>query len=609
MISNLTHQVSIGFSSKAALQGETTLYKSWRLGFQDAGRTHGEAIVVLLLESAEPLPQENGLLLQVYEAIRKGFGRDLLKRDIAKARMKRAIEAANALVLRELANASGSMPPRISVLLAVFMPSGDAGYDVMIGHVGACRAFLRRGRKITPLTTPHTWGQDLVTEARQENRATDLISPGDEENTGKYPYWRRPTRFLGATRTVAVDFWREISDAQASVNGAAEAVKLQRGDNILLCTSTLTATGLQQRGERITVQSPSTLAQQLIAQAALPGGNGAAAVAVGWSIRLRVVLLISTIALLLAGLAWVVLFRQLFPPPTGSTPTVTAESPGAAPPAIAASAPPATATPTPTEGASSTPPAAMMISAGLLTRIALAPTATPTARRSPTAMPVPTNTPSPTATSTPTEPPTATPTVITSTSTLATLTQTQSAVTEDVSSSEQAVSTTAGDLTLDYKAFAPKVEGEDSVTNLILSWSSFGTIPEPYMLEVIAWRPEEGVNPDTKLDCFVNKKCGMGIASATKSPPVRINLDILSQDPSMEGFIAPDRRYQWTVFVIIPGTDATQYERIGPVLRVTNGDYPEFKFRSQGSSTTTRDDPTPTNTPECGPGVQGNCNE
>lgn len=482
MISNLTHQVSIGFSSKAALQGETTLYKSWRLGFQDAGRTHGEAIVVLLLESAEPLPQENGLLLQVYEAIRKGFGRDLLKRDIAKARMKRAIEAANALVLRELANASDSMPPRISVLLAVFMPSGDAGYDVMIGHVGACRAFLRRGRKITPLTTPHTWGQDLVTEAHQENRATDLISPGDEENTDKYPYWRRPTRFLGTTRTVAVDFWRETSDAQASVNGAAEAVKLQRGDNILLCTSTLTATGLQQRGERITAQSPSTLAQQLIAQAALPGGDGAAAVAVGWSIRLRVVLLISTIALLLAGLAWVVLFRQLFPPPTGSTPTVTAESPGAAPPTIAASAPSATATPTPTEGASSTPPAAMTISVGLSTRIALAPTATPTARRSPTTTPVPTNTPSPTAISTPTEPPTPTMATATSTTTL-----TQVATFTPTDQSTLSVSEDDSKITCredDFRLIAPDSDINIDRERPEFKWSWMGALQDDWVFLV-----------------------------------------------------------------------------------------------------------------------------
>lgn len=471
MISNLTRKLSIGFSSKGALREETTLFKSWRLEFQNAGRTHDEALIVLLLEGAEPLLQEHGLLVQVYEAVRKGLGRDLLKRGMVKARMERAIETANAFVLAKLANASDALSPRISVLLAVFMPSGDAGYDVMIGHVGACRAFRRHKQEITPLTTPHTWGQENVTG--------ELISADDEENTSKYPYWRRPTRFLGATRTVKVDFGRETNGTPASVNGDAEAVKLQHGDNILLCTSTLTATGLQQRGKRITARAPLVLAEQLTTQAALPGGDGAAAVVVDWSNRVGAMPLAVTVLLLAVVLALAMLMWQMpgvspfaIPTPSGTAESSPiAENSAVSIGTIVELSPSVSETRIPIEDASSiltgiaTPTSTMWLAS-----------VTPTALRAPTTTTMPTNTPSPT-TPTPTAPPTPTPTVT-------------------VTPTLPIDALVAADYSVTLLMPSPDLTVGEQNKTIQFAWSSSPELPVGFEYELVFWF--DGMNPETQ---------------------------------------------------------------------------------------------------------------
>lgn len=563
MTSILTRQLSIGTSSKAAPQGEVTLYKSWSLPFKRA-RNGGEAILVLLLESAEP--KGSRLLGQVYEALRKAFGRESIERSIVKERMDSAIQAANELVLREMANTSASSTQRISVLLAAFLPAEDAGCEVVIAHVGACRAFLRSRQQITPLTLPHTWGQ--------ENVKNGSLKAEEEVNESQYPYWRHPTRALGVAQKVAVDFTLTAGGAGAPT----DCVTLARGDTMLLCSSRLTATALKKQNPRIDARSVSALAQQLTERAALPGGNGAAAVAVGWSNNLALVAMGAIVAMLvvLAFVPWGIFGFGASQRPSETTtateseiiiPTETTLSP------TVTSVPTETAPSTPT----STPPPPVAIAA--------APTRTAQPMRAPTTTPIPT----PTAT--------AVPPTLTAAPVLTLL-----PATTFVADSVQDTSGIIDMSEIDYTAFTPNIEGEDSVTNLILLWSSSGALPDPYALEVIAWLPDVEGNPDTDLGCFLDGGCGRGIASPTKDTRVKVDLEMLSRDPKLRGFIMSGRRYNWTVFVIIPETGATAYKRIGPVLRVANGDYPEFEFRSRGASSGSREDSTPVATPTCEPG-------
>jgi serine/threonine protein phosphatase PrpC len=462
MTSILTRQISIGFSSKAALQGVTTLHKSWPLPCVSAGGavTLGrDAIIVLLLESAEPLPLGSSLLVQVYEAVRKRLGRDPIELSKAKERMERAIQDANELALRELANTSGA-PPRISLMLAAFLLAGDASCDVMIGHVGACRAFLRRHHHILPLTTPHTWGQ--------ENAASGIISAGDEENESKYPYWRRPTRWLGAAQKVAVDFTLE--------DATADCVKLQRDDSIFLCSSRLTATSLEKERDRIDARSVSALAQQLTERAALPGGNGAAAVAVGWSSKLGLIPIIAAIIILVL----LAIVAATVSPTGGVDPTEVAskasqkDTNGSPEPS-----PPATDTPAPTAGASSTPMPTPPSPPPPLT-IAAAPTRTAQPTRAPTATPAPTTTPIPT----PTRQPTSTPT-------------TASTVTSPPLQTPDATQLITAPVTLAPVLRVTLLEPSHGETipidlkNKMFSWSALPALPDGYQYELVFWQPNQ----------------------------------------------------------------------------------------------------------------------
>jgi len=470
MTSNLTRQLSTGFSNKAALQGEATLYMSWSVPFVSAGRTNGrnsEVIVVLLLESAEPLSMDSRLLAKAGDAVRKAFGREPIERLTVRERIENAAQGANELVLREMASALAAQTQRISLMQAVFMPTGENSCDVMIGGVGACRAFLRHHQHILPLTTPHTWGQ--------ENVESRIISEADEENEHKYPYWRRPTRFLGSMRTVAMDFTLDVSQVDALVDAGADCVKLHRGDSIILCSSRLTATSLEKQADRIDARSAAALAQQLTERAVLPGGNGAAAVVIGWSNGLGLIPVGATVLILALGaLAFLIFgFPYFFPPPPATPPAIN-QTTATDPFTSTVTVPEATVTPAPTEGApanptgtsTSTPPP--IISTETPTGLVLQPP------RAPTATTVPTNTPLPTATSTSTPPPTVTST--------ATMISTSATVPFDRSMYAVALMEPLPDHTV----------GESNRT-VQFDWLPSTELPDGYEYELVFWL--EGTDP------------------------------------------------------------------------------------------------------------------
>lgn len=404
MASNLTRQVSIGFSSQPTQGGETTFYKSWSHRFRSEARRVDEALFILLLESVEPLPTGSRLVVQVDDAVRKALGRESIERHTIAERMDRAIQSANDLLLQEQTKTPRTSTHRISVMLAALMPTANAGCEVVIAHIGACRAFLRRKKHIEPLTMPHTWGQ--------ENVMSGVINVKDEEDEGRYPYWRRPTRYLGAAQTVAVDFTMDAKRSGSLAGDAVRSLKLQRGDNLLLCSSRLTAAGLSREADHIDAQSASALARQLIDRAAIPPGDGAAAVVVTCSNSLQPLpVAVGAMALgVLVFLAWRILPPS--PPPT-ETPTVIASSMNSL--ATSLDSPSLlTDTPAPTEDTSLTP-----TSTATSTPMPTS-TATPTSTGLPPTLRSPTATPAPTATSTPTASPTSTSTATATSTTTST---------------------------------------------------------------------------------------------------------------------------------------------------------------------------------------------
>ncbi|MFN3334930.1 MAG: PP2C family protein-serine/threonine phosphatase, partial [Caldilinea sp.] len=367
------------------------MYKSWSHSFGSTARRGSEALFVLLLESVEPLPTGSKLLAQVGEAVRKALGQESIERHTTAERMYRAIQSANDLLLREQTKTPRTPTHRISVMLAALMPAADAGCEVVIAHVGACRAFLRRNKHIEPLTVPHTWGQ--------ENVMSGIIDAKDEDDEGKYPYWRRPTRYLGVAQTVAVDFTMDAKRSDSLGGDAVRSLKLQRSDSLLLCSSRLTAASLSREAGHIDAGSASALARQLTDRAAMPSRNGAAAVVVTWSNGLQPFpVAVGAIALgVLVLLAWGFISSS----ESTGTSTVTA-SPTNGPSASPDSPTPPTDTPGPTEGPSLTP-----TSTATSTPMPTS-TATPTSTELPPTLRSPTATPAPTATSTPTAPPTST---------------------------------------------------------------------------------------------------------------------------------------------------------------------------------------------------------
>lgn len=496
MTSILTRQLSIGTSNKAAPQGEVTLYKSWSLPFKRA-RDDGEAILVLLLESAEP--KGSRLLGQVYEALRKAFGRESIERSTVKERMDSAIQAANELVLREMANTSASSTQRISVLLAAFMPAEDAGYAVVIAHVGACRAFLRSRQQITPLTLPHTWGQ--------ENVKNGSLKAEEEENESQYPYWRHPTRALGVAQKVAVDFTLTAGGAGAPT----DCVTLARGDTMLLCSSRLTATALKKQNPRIDARSASELAQQLTEQAALPGGNGAATVMVGRSNNLALAAT-GAIVLTLGALVFLVLGVSLLlpPPPPPDTPTAIAQSAaGNDPSATVEPSPSPTVTPVPIESASLTPLPSPSPSA---VAVAAVPARSPTATLVPTTTPITTQTP--TATSTP-SPASSTPTVSTIVTSTATM---MPASTTDVF--------VAAKYPVVLMAPLPDHTVRETNRTLQFAWNPSTDLPDGYEYELVFWL--DGMDPVTKGESPVGS--GRAISRPVTFPVKLFGRSIFNQD-------------------------------------------------------------------------------
>lgn len=457
MASNLTRQVSIGFSSKPTQGHETTLYKSWSHPFGSAARRGSEALFVLLLESVEPLPTGSKLLAQVGEAVRKALGQESIERHTTAERMSRAIQSANDLLLREQTKTPQTPTHRISVMLAALMPAADAGCEVVIAHVGACRAFLRRNKHIEPLTVPHTWGQ--------ENVMSGIIDAKDEDDEGRYPYWRRPTRYLGVAQTVAVDFTMDAKRSDSLGGDAVRSLKLQRSDSLLLCSSRLTAASLSREAGHIDAGSASALARQLTDRAAMPSGNGAAAVVVTWSNGLQPLpVAVGAIALgVLVLLAWGFISSSAS---TGAS-TVTA-SPTNGPSASPDSPTPPTDTPGPTEGPSLTP-TSTATSAPMPTS-----TATPTPRPS-------TATPAPTATSTPTAPPTSTST----TTATATVMPTPTADEFVVSEFQVVLLTPSPDLT---------VKEQNKTVQFV--WSPSAELPVGFEYELVFWF--DGMDPETK---------------------------------------------------------------------------------------------------------------
>ena len=140
-------------------------------------------------------------------------------------RMADAIQQANQAIV----DAAGENPDLkgMSTTLVIAAIEGEKAW---IMHLGDSRAYLLRGDKAYQLTLDHTW----IQEALDEGRVT-------AEQAANHPNRHVIQRYLGAPRTMSIDprIIEPGTEASAAERRALDALPLQPGDALLLCSDGL----------------------------------------------------------------------------------------------------------------------------------------------------------------------------------------------------------------------------------------------------------------------------------------------------------------------------------------------------------------------------------
>jgi protein phosphatase len=116
--------------------------------------------------------------------------------------------------------------------------------ELIVAHVGDCRAYLARGGAAWPLTRDHTWGTEAV--------ASGMLSPTEAT---RHPYANVLTRSLGA---------------RPALGAEARRVLIAPGDRVVLCSDGVTRTAgdagvawaIGQRNTRAAANTLGALAQR-----------------------------------------------------------------------------------------------------------------------------------------------------------------------------------------------------------------------------------------------------------------------------------------------------------------------------------------------------------
>lgn len=140
-------------------------------------------------------------------------------------RMADAIQQANQAIV----DAAGENPDLkgMSTTLVIAAIEGEKAW---IMHLGDSRAYLLRGDKAYQLTLDHTWIQEALDEGR--------VTP---EQAANHPNRHVIQRYLGAPRTMSIDprIIEPGTEASAAERRAMDALPLQPGDALLLCSDGL----------------------------------------------------------------------------------------------------------------------------------------------------------------------------------------------------------------------------------------------------------------------------------------------------------------------------------------------------------------------------------
>lgn len=162
-------------------------------------------------------------------------------RNVADA-LKQAVQQANQLVYQE----SQARGVRMGcTLVAAVLHQGR----LYLTHLGDARAYLLRGKKITRLTTDHTWVQEQV--------AAGNIS---RENAARHEFRNVVTRVLGNEPQVQIDL--------------ASPRSLQAGDRLLLCSDGLYDVLEEREIARLLFGAPAQTAAEKLVRAAYEAQAG-----------------------------------------------------------------------------------------------------------------------------------------------------------------------------------------------------------------------------------------------------------------------------------------------------------------------------------------------
>lgn len=132
-----------------------------------------------------------------------------------------------------------------------------------VANVGDSRVYLIRGNRIRQLTVDHTWAQEAIEAGR--------LTP---EEAMRHPNRNVINRYLGIKPEVKVDFrLRFGDDKDADQTDKNQALQLEAGDRILLCTDGLTDV-VQDNALKAAVKkyTPQKAAEQLVKMARARSG-------------------------------------------------------------------------------------------------------------------------------------------------------------------------------------------------------------------------------------------------------------------------------------------------------------------------------------------------
>ncbi len=139
--------------------------------------------------------------------------------------MADAIQQANQAIV----DAAGENPD-LKGMSTTLVIAAIEGEKACIMHLGDSRAYLLRGDKAYQLTLDHTWIQEALDEGR--------VTP---EQAASHPNRHVIQRYLGAPRTMSIDprIIEPGTEASAAERRAMDALPLQPGDALLLCSDGL----------------------------------------------------------------------------------------------------------------------------------------------------------------------------------------------------------------------------------------------------------------------------------------------------------------------------------------------------------------------------------